>query len=81
MTDKVLMRLKRRIGKERARCLRLYEDCKSTGNTVGVERAFGEANVLAMAMRWIDDEMKKLGPFEKMTKVEVAVARAPKEKK
>jgi hypothetical protein len=74
VTDRVLNRLKRRIGKERARCLRLYDEYKSTGNTVGLERAFGEANVLSMAMRWIDDEMKKLGPFEKMKKV-------PKEKK
>lgn len=59
-TIEVLLRLKRRIGKERARCVRLEKDYREHKDALGLERAFGEANVLRMAMRFIDQEVEKL---------------------
>lgn len=60
MTREVLLRLKRRVGKERARCERLEATYREKKDTLGLERAFGEANVLRMVQRFIDDELKKL---------------------
>jgi hypothetical protein len=60
VTREVLLRLKRRVGKERARCERLASAYRVTKDSLGLERAFGEANVLRMVQRFIDDELKKL---------------------
>lgn len=51
-----LLRLKRRIGKDRAMYHRLLAE--SVG--LAKERPFGEANVCTQVMRWIDDELEKL---------------------
>ncbi len=59
-TREVLLRLKRRVGKERARAVRLEKDYRERKNMLGLERAFGEANVLAMTMKFIDQEVEKL---------------------
>jgi chromosome segregation ATPase len=56
-----LHRLKRRVGREGARYVRIYNDkYERTGSYD--ERAFGEANVCETVMRFIDEELAKLAP-------------------
>lgn len=53
-----MQRLKRRVGKERARCIRIWKSAHESA-FLSAERAAGEANYLGLVMRWIDDEIKK----------------------
>lgn len=57
-TREILHRLKRRIGRDRARYVRGAND--KTAWTTHRDRCFYEANVLAIAMSYIDDELRKL---------------------
>lgn len=59
-TKAVLHRLKRRIGKERARAEKLEKTYFEKKDSFGRERAMGEANVLGLAMGFIDEELRKL---------------------
>lgn len=61
----VLHRLKRRIGKERAKSQRLEKTFFEKKDNFGRERAMGEANVLGIAMGLIDEEIRKLPPTQK----------------
>jgi hypothetical protein len=56
-TKEVLLRLKRRLGRERSRFDRFYREAT---NPSMKERAYGEANVCGLAMGFIDDELSKL---------------------
>lgn len=57
-TEKVLIRLKTWLGKERARYERLRQD--PYAGTASKERAYGEATVCSLAMSRIDKELRKL---------------------
>lgn len=59
-TKEVLQRLKRRIGRERARASRLEKSAYEKKDGTGRERARGEETVLGLAMGFIDEELKKL---------------------
>jgi hypothetical protein len=65
-TKDALLRLKRRLGRERARHDRWEQEARASGNIVHAERCFGEANVLSLAMGMVDDELRKLAK-EKQT--------------
>lgn len=59
-TKKVLERLLRRVGREAARHERMCESMRERGATMGMERAYGEANVLRMAQGFIREELRKV---------------------
>jgi hypothetical protein len=59
-TLEVLLRLRRRIGKQRAFARQLEKTYRAKKDTVSWERAFGEASVLTTAMGFIDQEVEKL---------------------
>lgn len=59
-TKKALHRLKRRMGKERARYYRFYEQHKKDKNHLAADRCFYEWNVLNLSIGFIDDELRKL---------------------
>lgn len=59
-TSEVLLRLKRKIGKARAVAVRLEKVYRERKDALGLERAFGEANVLTTTLKLIDLELEKL---------------------
>lgn len=63
-TRATLHRLKRRIGRERARANRLELIAYKNHNSVARERAMGEANVLSLTIGFIDEELRKLPPTQ-----------------
>ncbi len=79
MTDakKILFRLKRKFGKERARLERFYnqerERAKSEGRNPDYvdPRNFYEANIWTMAMAEIDKEVSKIEIDETLTELGV----------
>lgn len=53
----MLIRLKRKAGRERGRYARIHRESTSGYSK---ERAFGEMNVCAMFMQWLTKEIKKI---------------------
>lgn len=58
-TAAALLRVKRKIAKDRAFAVRVFKSAQERKDNTAMERAGGEANVLHMALKYVEEEIKK----------------------